>query len=305
VDVKNQRLISYQVNVERNRRLKTQTTDLVRILNSIEVEPTLLKGAATLFNNIYEDSGVRMMLDLDIPVPEDRLLDCVKALDQQGYHPIENKRFNPYEHHFPALVCDGCVASVELHKKIVTKAYCHLIPDTMRIAESNPLNHNNLTMKIPSPHLFAMHNIIHNQLSDWGYRRGTIKLSQLFDFFNLRNSVDDNIDWPLIDKIFNASGYGNAHSAYLILAERLFGQVKPETIQYPLRSHLFWFHFKSQIKYKWLMAVNYVFFYYASSFHYLLSHASRRKLFMNKLLRPDTFKKHFTHLKQSIRKAFW
>ena len=57
-------------NLERNTRLRTQLVEAVGRLNSVGVEPTLLKGAVRLFCDPDGRLGSRMTRDLDLNVDE-------------------------------------------------------------------------------------------------------------------------------------------------------------------------------------------------------------------------------------------
>jgi len=304
-DIRDRLFISYKINSERNRRLKKQAIEIIRALNSINVEPVLLKGVATLFTDIYDDPGLRMMLDLDFLVPENRLLDCVHVLKTAGYRPVDDGHYSEFDHHFPALICDGCVAPVELHKNIVIPDYNHFFPNGKILCNTEHLLYESLRAKIPNPHLFALHNIIHNQLSDWGHMFGQIKLYQLYDLVMLRNISENRINWRLLCDDFDRYGYGKALRSYLILSEKLFDQARPAKIKFPVFSNFVWHRYKAQMEKKWLMAASYFIFYYGLTFRYRFSDPARRKALAHELLKPATFIRHFNHLKNTIKKAFW
>ena len=67
------------LNIFKNKGFKEQAIEVVRQLNSIGIEPALLKGSAALFVKTFDDPGSRFMVDLDILVPKTvggRLLEC-------------------------------------------------------------------------------------------------------------------------------------------------------------------------------------------------------------------------------------
>lgn len=63
----------YTLNLERNCGCEEQLRELVTRLNGIGVVPVLLKGAAALIDGLYPTAGERMMSDLDVLVPANRL----------------------------------------------------------------------------------------------------------------------------------------------------------------------------------------------------------------------------------------
>ncbi|MEI6785960.1 MAG: nucleotidyltransferase family protein, partial [Verrucomicrobiota bacterium] len=67
----------------RNQRIRDQVFEIARALNTIGVEPVLLKGAANLIAGLYSDPASRLMFDIDILVPEGRVGECFQKLLQE------------------------------------------------------------------------------------------------------------------------------------------------------------------------------------------------------------------------------
>jgi ABC-type proline/glycine betaine transport system ATPase subunit len=68
------------LNRQRNEKIHAEAINLALILNRMDIVPVLLKGGANLLSGLYADSAHRMMTDLDVLVPAQRLLDCVAEL---------------------------------------------------------------------------------------------------------------------------------------------------------------------------------------------------------------------------------
>ena len=77
----------HAANLERNDELRDELITVVGILNLIEIEPVLLKGAIRLADGLYPDQGWRMLRDLDLLVPEHRWEDATRSFQQFGYTP--------------------------------------------------------------------------------------------------------------------------------------------------------------------------------------------------------------------------
>ncbi len=75
----------YALNLEKNLSCEDQLSELISDLNKIEVRPVLLKGAAMLVGGLYPTSGERMISDLDILIPEERLPDVLSRMLALGY----------------------------------------------------------------------------------------------------------------------------------------------------------------------------------------------------------------------------
>ena len=98
---------TYELNELRNRELKAQIADLARVLNAVGIDPVLLKGSGLLCADIYDDIRLRMMNDVDVLVPEDRLDACLVAMKARGYREYsQSDTFDPQSHHYLELVCD-------------------------------------------------------------------------------------------------------------------------------------------------------------------------------------------------------
>jgi hypothetical protein len=70
----------YQLNDQRNRRLRAVLRDTVRLLNQAGIEPILLKGAIALLPEQYPLACARVLGDLDLAVDADQLAPAVAAL---------------------------------------------------------------------------------------------------------------------------------------------------------------------------------------------------------------------------------
>ncbi len=68
----------------RNQRILDQVQTIARQLNKVDIEPLLMKGVASLITGIYEEVGIRMMTDIDLLVPYDKLMTSVAALENIG-----------------------------------------------------------------------------------------------------------------------------------------------------------------------------------------------------------------------------
>ena len=75
----------FELNGDRNNALRRQALELVRLLNSLGVEPVLLKGIAGLLTDLYDAPGIRVIGDLDILVPEKSLPTTIATLQVAGY----------------------------------------------------------------------------------------------------------------------------------------------------------------------------------------------------------------------------
>lgn len=75
---------AYYANVARNMRLFHELERVLDTLVEQGIPVVVLKGAA-LAKSLYEDPGLRVMSDLDLLVPKERLFDSVTAAEALGY----------------------------------------------------------------------------------------------------------------------------------------------------------------------------------------------------------------------------
>ena len=75
----------WQLNTERNETLKTELFNTIAKLNKIDVRPLLLKGAINLVEEQYPGCKDRVIGDLDIAVPEERIEECFRLLARNPY----------------------------------------------------------------------------------------------------------------------------------------------------------------------------------------------------------------------------
>ena len=109
--------------------MQYELTTLSKLLGAAGVRSIALKGAFLAYH-AYPDAALRPMRDLDILVPEDRLLDAWDCLLAAGARPAgaggEDDRLDyalsAGKHHLPALLTPSGFSKVELHRGIESAA---------------------------------------------------------------------------------------------------------------------------------------------------------------------------------------
>lgn len=221
-------------NAARNRRLRDELGAVVVRLNSLGVQPCLLKGAGRLIDGIYPDESWRFMIDLDLLVPQERIADCVDALLGEGYE----ARFpdNPQAQHYPALIGAGKCAAVELHRRLVREPYVSLLPTHEVMERSTPvscaLGHVRL-LEIEDQIVYA---IAHSQLLHRFHSFGLVRLCDLVEIALLAKHCQ--LPWTRIAQRFARPDWRRACLAMLYVAEILLGTGTPEPSQRDLRARL-------------------------------------------------------------------
>ena len=130
----------YQLNILRNTELRQQIVEVSAILNEVDIVPVWLKGATHLLTTQWETSG-RMMIDLDFWLPDpDQQQHAIVQLKRAGYvRAPEYDDDDPYgvvHQHFAPLVKPGRLASLEVHRHVVSEHFRGLVPDQQALHET-------------------------------------------------------------------------------------------------------------------------------------------------------------------------
>ena len=285
----------HELNCQRNEKLKQQLTEVVQRLNTAEIIPVLLKGATSLFTTLYPDSGCRIMGDLDLLVPEDRLEECAQLLHKDGYAPLEKQDLYREHHHSAPLGRPDRIGAVELHRQLAVEPVAQLLnADTVR-ARAITRHCDGVKFQLCCDTHLAMHNILHHQLSGIDlYDRRTFSLYQVYDLVQLMHLPDNTIPWKTIFEHFQEYGYARETSSYFILVKQLFRQPLPPGVPKLYSSRLDWFLAKSQLASPAAQ-------YYFQIWVHLLKHPEQRKNFFKQLCSLSSYRTHFRRLAGHIR----
>ena len=90
-------------NLRNNRAIRDQLHDVVQRLNSFEIVPCLLKGAARLVDGLYPDDSWRFMIDLDLLLPSPEIGTALARLEEAGYVVCDTVGDGKPHHHHPPL----------------------------------------------------------------------------------------------------------------------------------------------------------------------------------------------------------
>lgn len=208
------------LNRTRNKKILEQLFDLIAYLNRHGVEPVLLKGAANLASGLYQDPGMRLVRDLDLLIPAQRLEGCVRALQTLGYAPSQPCVQAP--HHYPILHRKGEAAGLELHWNVVWPPWDSLLPVEEVWEETQPWNHGVLKGHLLSPDHQVLHSVIHSLMMGSSYP--LICLRDCIDFAHVTRQGGHRVNWTRIESRFEAQGHAEVFHHYLKLCARLSGQ---------------------------------------------------------------------------------
>jgi hypothetical protein len=223
----------YQLNDQRNRRLRAVLRDTVRLLNQAGIEPILLKGAIALLPEQYPLAFARVLGDLDLAVDADQVASAVAALQGAGYFPtpnIDRRLWSAYEHHhwFPLFHPSGD-GYVELHHDLFSdRRLKSALSLPLVQARAQARDWDGLQIRIPALEHRLLHNALHEQVVDQAFESDRRSQRQLLEFAQLRAwSGAESIDWPGLLRPLDRVGIGEPVRAYLLAVQTLFGQPLP------------------------------------------------------------------------------
>lgn len=237
VDVRDALACFYELNDDRNRRLRRVLRETVAILNQADIVPVLLKGAIALLPDQYPLAFARVLGDLDLGVPADQVERGGVALRAAGYFLAPNVEPALWSaasaHHLLPLFHPSGDGYVELHYDLFSgKPQRAALPLAAVAARAETCDWDGLRIRIPSLADRLLHNALHHQVQDQAFWSDRRSLRQLREFVRLRAvPAAADIDWPGLMADLERRGLADAVGAYLLAARELFGQPLPTGVQ--------------------------------------------------------------------------
>ena len=213
----------YECNLERNLSLRRQAESVVRALNSIGVEPLLLKGAGMLFTDLRDDPGSRMMIDLDVAVTPESLGDARNCIENMGYR-VESPGETPEGHiHLDPLVHPDERAAIELHFGLHGLSRPAWTDELEAWEQSLIIQLDGFRFRILSPGHKLAFNVFHSEINHGCFFRDQLILKDMLDFSkSLTKGVSDR-DWAYVRTVYDSRGLGDVLDYYVFKSMRLFG----------------------------------------------------------------------------------
>jgi Uncharacterised nucleotidyltransferase len=225
------------LNRSRNEKIRDQATELMAALTTAGIRSVVLKGGVYLFEDDEAAFNTRMMVDLDVLVPEESLERSANVAETLGYRVLEKS--DELFQHIDPLGRPGDLASVEIHRHVGMQR--RVLPAEEVLHQAIPLNYDGRTFCVPTPTHRAIHAIFHSEVqAQSNYALGRIPLRYLHDLMLLRGKHDPEIDWDEVMSRLSARGYGHFVPGFLYLAERLFALPMPVPVTFRARRHYDW-----------------------------------------------------------------
>ena len=228
----------HALNVERNNTLLRQIHGLHNLFRQSGIRSVFLKGSGALLENLYADSGERMLADIDILVSEQKFEAAVQLVIDSGYsHPPFLREKLHLMHHFPSLYKTGEAAKVEIHRiPVGQRQLVYLNLEDLQKGCFRPDKPDGPL--IPGGRDQILINVIHNQLKDRGQYYANIPLRNIYEFYRLTRSYDlpdEEKLHPRMKLVMNN---------YMAVAEKLFAPSESFPVKNRIRTRFFLFRFE-------------------------------------------------------------
>lgn len=218
----------HALSIERNQLLRRELVRAARAFNAFGVEPVLLKGALALLPDQPSEIAARLLGDLDLLIPADRLAEGQNVLKAFGYYATHDEDRYTGHHHAPPLFHPDHGGKFELHRAVLGRSLDAALPAAEVWRDSQRIGVEGAFVRAPALTHRVLHNLLHTLVQDRRAGLGILELRQLLDLTQLRTGGDGEIDWPLIRARFTLLGQRAALSAYLRTAYNLFGLLLPD-----------------------------------------------------------------------------
>jgi hypothetical protein len=227
----------HQANIERNEVFQFAIKEIYSKLKDLEIPAILLKGGATLCDNLYEDQGARMMADLDLLVKPQHAELVRNLLLQLGYEEQPDcftgflGYFNTYTpHHLPRQLKPGTPVAVEIHFQTALGQAGRVMQTDLSWKHKEIITWEGLNPSVLIPTYRLLHNTVHSPVQDKMFITSNISLRDLAEFTYLVRRYESVINWRRWLKKGSNQGLDRKFRVYLTLAHRLMDMPFPEDL---------------------------------------------------------------------------
>jgi len=218
----------YELNMERNEQFQVALEEILRVFNKHSIDSILLKGAATYCDNLFE-LGTRVMGDLDILVPIEKVPLCQNLIVSLGYKPIyelelqDNKMpLDEREHHIARHEKLGTPVVVEIHFKVSHGQAGRVFKSDELWSQRTAVKFRGCNTSILSPNHRLLLNTVHAMIPLREYLSGNISVLQWSEFVFLINRYGQLIDWKQWLSIAKNKGFSDMFKLYYLFAMKYF-----------------------------------------------------------------------------------
>ncbi|WP_191860202.1 nucleotidyltransferase family protein [Hanstruepera ponticola] len=167
------------INRNRNDVLVEDITEISKLFSTNHINHVFLKGAAIIISGYYEDSGERMIGDIDILVERSQVNLAKKLLITMDYLPGDILLSEKYQdkRHIPRLVNETKLAPIEIHTELLMKKHLNKLSSKDVLIKKQYVN----GVFVPHASHLLNHCILSFQINDNGNYFNSIHLKNIYD----------------------------------------------------------------------------------------------------------------------------
>ncbi len=290
------------LNRERNTHVIRLAGEVRDLMKAAQIPCLFMKGTGNILDGLYADVGERMVYDIDVLVPEDKMLAAAHLLEGQGYN--TQKKFNPRAldstMHYPILLREDQVAGVEIHRMPVQYLY-------RKSFHAQTIFENALESKSDKGFLLMnysdriIHNFLHAQLMHSGHYNGRVSLRDLYDLLLLSRQADT------VDTLKRFGHYRGKSAAYVKLMHKVFGLELPAELSVTRRGNFFLWRHERVMKMggkrlKWYLIIIMALQKYVVLPARVLWNRQARNYVFSRLLDPAWYARHMKAMGRVVRR---
>jgi len=220
---------AYVANAARVDDLAAQGREVLGALAEAGIPALPIKGLHGLLAGWWADPAARLMVDVDVLVPEDRIGDAARVATALGYRDLGT--LDPEgiaAHQWPALGRPDHQGSLELHSAALVLRHAALMPSAELFAGAHPLDLDGHAVPVPNATHAMVLTLAHAQLQDDDARLLRLPLRALTDVAALvARGVTDAVDWEDVRARFARHRATPALAGFAIALEELFDTALP------------------------------------------------------------------------------
>ena len=224
----------HMLNRERNDLHFRELITITNRLNSMGVEPLLLKGAiCLLLPGQFPGAGSRVISDLDLLLPNGRAEEMLGSMVELGYAHDPNMDLDWFKDHFhlPPLYHPENGVRLELHTGLCRRRDKPVL-DIRRIwRNARPVEFSGACALVPDHYSRMLHNVVHARLQHRHHSDYKLEMRQLNEWVQLSEIHEHEPDWLRMWNQFDRYGEAPVLEAYCLAAKRFFGQPMPDGVK--------------------------------------------------------------------------
>lgn len=235
----------YALNVDRNQKIAEEAAALLAALHQCGIEALMLKGMASLCDNLYGHLGARVMMDMDILVESSSLAKVQDTFSRLGYHELaapgrilDGLPTDERHHHLPMYYKPDSPAGVEIHFKIAYGQAGRALTAKDGWQHKTPALLEGQSTYLLNPTHRLLHNAVHALVPHAEFIRSEISLLQLAEFATLAHNYQTDLDWQAWLRQGSKAGLELQLLAYIEAAHRLMMMPWPFKKKKALRVNL-------------------------------------------------------------------